>query len=379
MKNRKVYRPGGMPTYGKGGKTYSTKGYKKMQKSGGVKKMLTNHQFVPDLEFIGDAVGAYLGYQATQQQQEALETMYNQINDPTATIAQVSGLEGTLKPDPSATIQDRISDVEGRSTDVEIDTTALGDKRDAAEQSSANVLANLSKGGTKGMAGISQVLDAQNKSDLGITDQALNIEAQETSLEEAAKKQKEADLTGLTTALGGQEFKADETMSDIYAQELGSTADLKTALSIAMAQGAGAGTGFLSGVFSSADGSKVPNYEEGGVQEKTMEEGEETMPAGEPDISPGEEEHATNPIDLVKDGKKIGEMTGGEVIMPSKNVEQLEVMLAQKNAGGVMELMAKLMMKWNKKAQEYAEKEIGGVEEARGGMKTYKPMNKINY
>lgn len=168
-------------------------------------------------------------------------------------------------------------------------------------------------------------------------------------------------------------------MSDIYAQELGSTADLKTALSIAMAQGAGAGTGFLSGVFSGADGSKVPNYEEGGVQEKTMEEGEETMPAGEPDISPGEEEHATNPIDLVKDGKKIGEMTGGEVIMPSKNVEQLEVMLAQKNAGGVMELMARLMMKWNKKAQEYAEKEIGGVEEARGGMKTYKPMNKINY
>jgi hypothetical protein len=77
--------------------------------------------------------------------------------------------------------------------------------------------------------------------------------------------------------------------------------------------------------------------------------------------------------------RKIGEMTGGEVIMPSKNVEQLEVMLAQKNAGGVMELMAKLMMKWNKKAQEYAEKEIGGVEEARGGMKTYKPMNKINY
>lgn len=379
MKNKKVYRPGGMPNYNNGGKTYSTKGYKKMQKSGGVNKILTNHQFTPDLEFIGDAVGAYLGYEAVQQQQAALQTMYNQVNDPGATIAQVAGLEGTLKPDPSATIQNRISDVEGRNTDVEIDTTALTDQRDAAEQSSANVLANLGKGGTKGFAGLSQVLDAQNKADLGITDQALNIEAQEASLEEAAKKAKESDLTALTTALGGQEFKADETMSDIYAQELGSTADLKTALSIAMAQGAGAGTGFLSGVFSSADGSKVPNYEEGGVQEKTMEEGEETMPAGEPDISPGEEEHATNPIDLVKDGKKIGEMTGGEVIMPSKNVEQLEVMLAQKNAGGVMELMAKLMMKWNKKAQEYAEKEIGGVEEARGGMKTYKPMNKINY
>jgi hypothetical protein len=380
MKNKKIYRPGGMPAYGKGGKTYSTKGYKDAQKKGGLLKKLTNHQFGIDLDFIGDATGAALGYLATQQQQAALQDMYDNIATPEATINQFTPqLQEVLTPDPSATIQNRISEVEGRNIDVEIDTSALGDKRDSSEQSLANVLSKLNVGGTKGFAGLGQVLAQQNKSDLGISDQALNIETQETTLEEQAKKQKEADLTGLTTALGGQEFKADETMSDIYQQELGSTADLKTALSIAMAQGAGAGTGFLSGVFSSADGSKVPNYEEGGVQEKTMEEGEETMPAGEPDISPGEEEHATNPIDLVKDGKKIGEMTGGEVIMPSKNVEQLEVMLAQKNAGGVMELMAKLMMKWNKKAQEYAEKEIGGVEEARGGMKTYKPMNKINY
>jgi hypothetical protein len=380
MKNRKVYRPGGMPTYRAGGKAYSTKGYKKMQKSGGVNKMLTNHQFVPDLEFIGDAVGAYLGYQAIQQQQDALQEMYNELATPGAAVQAVQGIEGLLpESDPNQTLANRIAEIEGRSTDVEIDTTALDDQRGAQEQTTANVLANLSRGGTKGMAGLSQVLDAQNKSDLALTTQALNIEGQEAQLEEAAKKSKEADLTALSTTLGGQDFKAEEIETDIYKQELGSIADLKTALSIAMAQGAGAGTGFLSGVFSSADGSKVPNYQEGGVEEKTMEEGEEIMPAGEADISPGEEEHSTNPIDLVKDGKKIGEMTGGEVIMPSKNVEQLEVMLAQKNAEGVMELMATLMMKWNKKAQEYAEKEIGGVEEARGGMKTYKPMNKINY
>ena len=39
-------------------------------------------------------------------------------------------------------------------------------------------------------------------------------------------------------------------------------------------------------------------------------EGEESMPAGEADISPGEEEHDTNPIDLVQNGEKIGELTG---------------------------------------------------------------------
>ena len=110
--------------------------------------------------------------------------------------------------------------------------------------------------------------------------------------------------------------------------------------------------------------------------EATMKEGEEVMEAGEPEISPGEEKHETNPIDLVRDGEKIGEMTGGEVIMPSKDVEAL---LRKGDGESIMKLMATLMLKWSKKAQEYAEKEIGGAVEAKGGMRTYNPSSKINY
>jgi hypothetical protein len=186
MKNKKIYRPGGMPAYGKGGKTYSTKGYKDAQKKGGLLKKLTNHQFGIDLDFIGDATGAALGYLATQQQQAALQDMYDNIATPEATINQFTPqLQEVLTPDPSATIQNRISEVEGRNIDVEIDTSALGDKRDSSEQSLANVLSKLNVGGTKGFAGLGQVLAQQNKSDLGISDQALNIETQETTLEEA--------------------------------------------------------------------------------------------------------------------------------------------------------------------------------------------------
>ena len=384
MKSKKIYRPGGMPTYKKGGKAYSTKKYKKDPRKAdeGFFQSMTSFLNNPLVSMGGDLLGYGLQYAATQQQQNALQDALDNVQDPGQVISGLEGVTDVLTPDPSASIKDRISEVEGRSTDVEIDTTALGDKRDAAEQSSANVLANLSKGGAKGMAGISQVLDAQNKSDLGITDQALNIEAQETSLEEAAKKAKEADISGLTTALGGQEFKADEVMSDIYKQELESTADLETAIMIAQLQNVGAGSTMLGNILTSKDGSIVPKYEEGGQNEEVMEEGgdnENTMEPGQPEVSPGEEEHATNPIDLVRDGEKIGEMTGGEVIMPSKDVEVLEKLLSNQNADGVMELMATLMTKWTKEAMEHQEKQIGGTKNARGGMRMYKPTGKINY
>ena len=275
MKNRKVYRPGGMPTYKAGGKTYSTKKYKKNPRKAqdGFLQILEGFLNNPLVSMGGDLLGYGLQYAATQQQQNALQDALDNVQDPGQVVAGLEGITDVLTPDISTTIQDRISDVEGRSTDVEIDTTALDDQRGAQEQTTANVLANLSRGGTKGMAGLSQVLDAQNKSDLGLTTQALNIETQETQLEEAAQKAKEADITALSTALGGQEFQADKAMSDIYKQELESTADLETAIMIAQLQNVGAGSTMLGNILAAKDGSIVPEYEEGGKNEEVMEEG----------------------------------------------------------------------------------------------------------
>jgi hypothetical protein len=49
----------------------------------------------------------------------------------------------------------------------------------------------------------------------------------------------------------------------------------------------------------------------------TMEEG------GEVDKTPGEFDHDTNPIDIVQEGAKIGEMTGGEYIFNPEQAEEL--------------------------------------------------------
>ena len=49
----------------------------------------------------------------------------------------------------------------------------------------------------------------------------------------------------------------------------------------------------------------------------TMEEG------GEVEKTPGEFDHDTNPIDIMQDGAKIGEMTGGEYIFNPEQAEEL--------------------------------------------------------
>jgi hypothetical protein len=48
-----------------------------------------------------------------------------------------------------------------------------------------------------------------------------------------------------------------------------------------------------------------------------MEEG------GEVEETPGEFDHDTNPIDIVQEGAKIGEMTGGEYIFNPEQAEEL--------------------------------------------------------
>ena len=40
-------------------------------------------------------------------------------------------------------------------------------------------------------------------------------------------------------------------------------------------------------------------------------------------ITPGEFSHETNPIDMIKDGAKIGELTGGEAVLNELQQEEV--------------------------------------------------------
>ena len=374
-RNRKVYKPSAIPTYKPGGKVgkYSTKGYDKQEKKGGLSKYLIHHQPGINIPF-QEIIGAGLDIFAYQQQQAALQDLLAGVDDPVDVVGDtadaLAAIPGGATPTPSTAITDLIGEVKEKQTDVEIDDSALEMASDASEQATANAISNISKMGTKGQAGLANVLQQADKTDLGIAEQGLDIAKTETQLTEQAEKDQMSTIADLTNLFGQQEFAGSQDLFGAYTDDLASAAQFEQQLQLGLAGLS------LPGVLSAnlaKEGMKTPEGE------STMKEGEEIMPAGEPDISPGEEEHATNPIDLVKDGKKIGEMTGGEVIMPSKDVEVLEALLAKGDAKNIMKMMGMLMMKWNKKAQEYAEKEIGGVEEAREGAKVYKPVSKIKY
>lgn len=374
-RSRKVYRPSGMPTYNNGGTTkkYSTKGYKKAQEKGGLLSDLTKHFGHGEIiEAIG---GTALDIWAYADQKAALNELMEGVDDPSEVVGDTATTIGAITdaggaPTPSTEIQDFITKMEGMSTDVEIDTSALDKTREGQEQITADVVSQMGKGGTKGLAGLTDVLASQDKSDLGILEQELGIETTETSLEEQAKQKKLQEISGLTQAYGQQEFATSQDLFGAYTDDLSSASQFLQQLQLGSA---GLSLPGILGANLAKEGMKTPEGE------ATMKEGEEVMEAGEPEISPGEEKHETNPIDLVRDGEKIGEMTGGEVIMPSKDVEVLESLLRKGDGESIMKLMATLMLKWSKKAQEYAEKEIGGAVEAKGGMRTYNPSSKINY
>jgi len=102
------------------------------------------------------------------------------------------------------------------------------------------------------------------------------------------------------------------------------------------------------------------------------------MPADEADVTPGKFSHEDNPIDIVQDGEKIGEMTGGEAIMPPKDVAEFENLLAEGDKDAVFNKLKVLFNKWEQAAQEHKEKNLD--QEAMGGAKMhYKPKSKINY
>ena len=122
---------------------------------------------------------------------------------------------------------------------------------------------------------------------------------------------------------------------------------------------------------SSAASAIFPGFGEKGMKVK----------AGEPELTPGEESHETNPIDLLQGKTKIGEMTGGEVIMPSKDVKKVKEFIDSNNQKALLSLMKRLFTKWEKEAGEHKDKNLKAGKGAKVS-KSYdgsKKQTKIKY
>ena len=71
-------------------------------------------------------------------------------------------------------------------------------------------------------------------------------------------------------------------------------------------------------------------------------------------------------------------MTGGEAIMPPKDVNEFEQLIADGDKNAVFNKLKQLFVKWDQNAREHAEKNMD--QDAMGGAKMgYMPKTKINY
>jgi hypothetical protein len=64
-------------------------------------------------------------------------------------------------------------------------------------------------------------------------------------------------------------------------------------------------------------------------------------------VTPGEFDHDSNPIDMVQDGEKIGEATGGELILPPDDVEDIRDALKSGDKDTAFKLMEDLVAKYD--------------------------------
>ena len=74
--------------------------------------------------------------------------------------------------------------------------------------------------------------------------------------------------------------------------------------------------------------------------------------AGEGGVTEGECDHDSNPIEIVQDGEKKGEMTGGELIVPPSDVDDIRKALDSGDAEQAMDLMRALVAKYDDNAME---------------------------
>ena len=143
--------------------------------------------------------------------------------------------------------------------------------------------------------------------------QAKDVDRQRLTSQQMMAEQQEA--AGLQTMLGGLQGVTDIASSAIMAGMSG-----------------GGSTGASDAT--RADFNNLPRFKSGGNVKKT----------------PGEFSHESNPIDIVRDGAKIGEMTGGEYIFNPDQMNSIKGMVAKGDKKKLHGYMKGLIKEFEKRA-----------------------------
>ena len=235
--------------------------------------------------------------------------------------------------------------------------TEVQRRQEAAERTRAAAVGAATRGGSRVDPFAAAQAGAQQEGQLAqaqtqAVQQGLRAGAQERSNLRAMQESREI------AAISQAEKERGEGRSDVMAGQRNLEASRQQIYG-----GVDAGLGLAMGGMFGKEGAVVKKGLKERLKQRAMRKAQEQeVPKDQPEVTPGEFSHEKNPIDLVKQDEegqpeKIGEMTGGEAIVPPKNVKQIRHLIKDKNGKGLVDLMDKLLTKWDKEAEENNNKE----------------------
>ena len=410
MNKKYTYKPTSSVKYGKGGKNK-----KKSYRDNYSKKIDGNHfqdygflspLVSPIVELFGiSSMNDFLGY-SDLVDDPTFESIYQMGVDQQADAAgtgttlagEVADVTG-FSSDPNSmasyqTLQNQIDNI-GIARPKKTSTEFTEGIKDTISQQTTGVLGEIGKTGK--MTGIRDVMQSADQAFIGAQEKAAGMDERYQQQLTDIEKFETGQVSQLVGQQAQQQFGAESSLfdlaGDLAAQSAQAGGDLSASAlaGIVELQGqnvaawgdliSGGLEAILTAVnpFSGEDGMKIPKAAKGAKMQE-YEEGakQDMMPAEEADVTPGKFSHKENPIDIVQDGEKIGEMTGGEAIMPPKDVNEFEKLLSKGDKDGVFNKLKQLFIKWDQNAREHKEKNMD--QNAMSGAKMgYMPKTKINY
>jgi hypothetical protein len=388
MNKKYTYKPTSSVKYGKGGKN-KKKTYRSDGKHYDAQWGWLSEIAAPAIDLFGIAsVDAMLG--------EIYDQGIAQQTDAALTGANLAGQLDALIPAESATIQAKLDEGISLTKPKKSSTEFMEGIKDTIGQQTAGITQDIARTGK--MTGIKDVLDSADQAYIQAQEKGAQMDERYQQQLTDIEKFETGQETSLISQLGGQEFDSGmatydlagdlTSMSaaaggDLAASALAGQVELAGQQAAAYSDLVGGAIEAVIGLFDFGweKGGKVPKIKaEKGAKMEEYEEGakQDMMPAEEADVTPGEFSHEKNPIDVVQDGEKIGEMTGGEAIMPPKDVAEFEQLISEKDKDGVFNKLKQLFAKWDQKAREHKEKNLD--QDAMGGAKMgYKPKTTLKY
>ena len=215
-------------------------------------------------------------------------------------------------------LDDEVSSATRELADQPIDANIVKQQQENALVLQAQTMGNVVKGDQRNVQ--SAATQSQDTAQKGLLEQSIEANAAKTSaMNNLAKEQnrvKGQSIDVATSEIEGIKAEKDAGTQNIF----------------------GGAEDFLSGASAMAKNGGSIDAEEGGV-------------------TPGKFSHEENPIDMVQDGEKIGEATGGELILPPDDVEAVRSALSEGDKDAAFKLMEDLVAKYDENVIEAEEAE----------------------